>query len=265
MIDDFKKKRAYWQYQYLLGKDYLIPLLREWGMSLANLLVVDIGCAEGGILCALADEGASGLGLEIIPSRLEFAIRFAQPNHREKISFITADFFFSPINSTAPKPDLILLRDVIEHLPPRHTVMEKLQQMMAPASKLMITFPPFYAPFGGHQQMLKGFLRMIPYFHAAPKPIWGFFRWYISRFDGNPKFLGEMEKLRNHRISIHNFRKLAKSHHFRIIKERFYISRPGYQMRFGWPVIKAKLLCRIPILRELIISGAFFLLESDEE
>ena len=195
-----------------------MPLLREWNISLKNLLVLDIGCAEGGVLFALADEGAAGLGLEIIPSRLDFALRFAEPHHLEKISFVAADFFISPFRNHTLKPGLIILRDVIEHLPNGQIVMEKLRDIMTLETKLLVTFPPFYAPFGGHQQMLKSFLRFVPYFHILPKPLWNIFRRYISRFDGNPNFLSEMEKLRSHRTSIYNFKNLIKKHHLRIVK-----------------------------------------------
>jgi len=60
MTDISPQKRAYWEYQYRLGKEYLVPLLRQWGISFQAARVLDIGCGEGGVLCVMA--GASGLG-----------------------------------------------------------------------------------------------------------------------------------------------------------------------------------------------------------
>ncbi len=262
-MDITDKKRAYWTYQYRLGKDYLIPFLAEWGIAVSGRNILDIGCAEGGQLCAFAENGARGIGLDISVSRLQIARRLAKPEHLEQITFVAADFHFSPFNWKDRKPDLILLRDVLEHLPDKKSAVKKLADLMGQNSILFITFPPFYAPFGGHQQMLGGMLRRVPYFHTAPEPIWKIFRWLITRFDPNPRFLSEMEKLRRHRISIRLFKKLVRQNGLRILRERLYVSRPSYHLRFGWPIVEAKFLSKIPILREWLVSGAFFLLQRE--
>jgi 2-polyprenyl-3-methyl-5-hydroxy-6-metoxy-1,4-benzoquinol methylase len=261
-----EKRRAYWEYQYHLGKDYLIPLLSEWGVPFVDTKVMDIGCAEGGILCAFADIGVKGLGLEISNDRLTFAQETIQ-NHQhrlDKVHYIIADFFHLPIKKDHSAFDIILLRDVLEHLIDKKQVMATLAPLMGKNTFLFITFPPFYAPFGGHQQMLKSWLRRLPYFHTLPFPFWNIFRWYIKRFDANPKFLKEMEKIRRHRITIQTFIKLVNSHGYQIQKNRFYITRPSYRLRFGWPVIISNRSAKIPVLREFLISGAFFLLKKEK-
>jgi len=259
-----EQRQAYWEYQYLLGKDYIIPLLSEWGVSLADTKVMDIGCAEGGILCAFADVGVKGLGLEISKDRLSFAKEHIQNHRLDKIRYIIADFFHTPIKKDHSEFDIILLRDVLEHLSDKNQVMIKLARLMDINTCLFITFPPFYAPFGGHQQMLKSWLRRLPYFHTLPFPLWNIFHWFIKRFDANPDFLKEMEKIRRHRITINIFITLARSHGYKILKNRFYITRPSYRIRFGWPVIISNRIAKIPILRELLISGAFFLLKKEK-
>ncbi len=259
------QKRAYWQYQYRLGKEYLIPILEQWGIRFRDLLVFDIGCAEGGVLCAMTEAGARAVGLEISPSRLAIAMHLAQTGHRPRIHFVAADFFHSPIIWNHRQPDLIILRDVFEHLTNKPLVVQRLKECMHANTKLFITFPPFYAPFGGHQQMLKSWLRRLPYFHAAPGLLWKMFRWWIRRFDGNPDFLTEMENLRRNRITITLFRKLIRANGLKIRTEQFYISRPSYHIRFGWPIISGNILRRVPLLRECLISGAYFLIERTSE
>lgn len=264
MTDVSPQKRIYWEYQYRLGKEYLLPLLREWGLSFQGARVLDIGCGEGGLLCALAEAGARGLGLEINPSRLAIARQLAPIKQPPRIDFVAADFFYPPLAPNHRPVDLIILRDVFEHLPDKPLAVQKLKALLAPGAKLFITFPPFYAPFGGHQQMLKSFLRRMPYFHAAPEFLWKGIRGWIQRFDGNPKFLDEMEKLRRYRISIGGFRKMIRAAGLCICRERFYISRPSYHIRFGWPIIRGDFLRRVPVLREVLISGAFFMIERGE-
>ncbi len=257
------QKRAYWQYQYRLGKEYLIPLLREWGILLQGRFVLDICCAEGGVLCAMAEEGARALGLEISPSRLALARSLAAPRHLQHLTFVAADFHRAPLQLSRRAPDLILLRDVFEHLENKQKVMADLAALMGEHTRLMITFPPFYSPFGGHQQMLGSFLRKVPYFHALPQPAWKLLRWFIARRDRNAAFLHEMEKLRRHRITIGQFYKMAELHGLRIVKKRLYLIRPSHHLRYGWPVISANGMGGIPVLREFLISAGFFLIEKE--
>jgi len=49
------KKRDYWECQYRFGREYLVPLFREWGAPLFNGNVLDVGCGEGGLLNSLKD------------------------------------------------------------------------------------------------------------------------------------------------------------------------------------------------------------------
>jgi SAM-dependent methyltransferase len=256
-----EKKLAYWRYQYRLGKEYLIPLLHEWGFSTRDILVIDLGCAEAGILCAFAEEGAKGIGLEISHSRLVFARHYANPRHLQKLRLIAADIFHPALSQKTPRADLLLLRDVFEHLPDKEYALRSFHNLLGESSKLLITFPPFYAPFGGHQQLLTSFLGKLPYFHIVPAFLWQIFRWWIIRYDKNPGILPELERIRHFRTTIGGFKKIIQENGFRIVRSAFYISRPSYKLRFGWPIIRANGLGRIPFVREFLISGAFFLLE----
>jgi len=51
-------------------------------------------------------------------------------------------------------------------------------------------------------------------------------------------------------------KQLAWRHGLEIEGKRYYLSRPSYKLRFGWPVIQAQTIGRIPVLRELLITGA---------
>jgi SAM-dependent methyltransferase len=260
MSSDLASKEKYWEYQYRLGREYLLPLLTEWKVPSQDARMLDIGCAEAGILAAWAEAGGFGLGLELSPSRLMFARRFAKPLHSARVQFIAADFFHMPVKTDLQNFDLVLLRDVFEHLPEKTTAFSALVRLMKPGTRLILTFPPFYSPFGGHQQMLGGFLRRIPWFHILPEPLWRRFTAYIEKHDPNPLFLVEMEKLRRHRMSIALCKRLARQNGLLLEGQRYYLSRPSYKLRFGWPVIRANALGRLPVLRELFITGAVMMM-----
>lgn len=252
-------KETYWHYQYQLGAQYVIPLLRSWGLEPDGMQVLDIGCAEAGVLYALCEAGAEGVGMEISPSRLFLAKHFTA-DVQSPLHLIAADIFHLPVKPQHPPFSLILLRDVFEHLPEKEKAFAVLAALMQEGSHLLLTFPPFYSPFGGHQQMLKSFLRRVPYFHAAPGPLWQLIRRYIEKHDANPGFLPEMQTLRENRISIARIKRLARAHNLVIAGEKYYLSRPSYKLRYGWPVLSAGLLGQIPVIRELFITGAAILL-----
>ncbi|HOT95967.1 MAG TPA: class I SAM-dependent methyltransferase [bacterium] len=257
---DLSGKEKYWLYQYRLGSQYLLPLLMEWGVPLEGARMLDIGCAEAGILCAFAEAGGRAIGLELSPSRLHFARHFASPAQQARMTLIAADFFHMPLRKEQGRFDLILLRDVFEHLPDKNSAFAALAALMQPGTRLILTFPPFYSPFGGHQQMLGGFLRRIPWFHILPQALWRLIARYIVAHDPNPRFLEEMEKLRHHRMSIALCHRLAKKYQLTVSGERYYLSRPSYQLRYGWPVIGAQTLGHIPVLREFLITGALIMM-----
>ncbi|HOC88026.1 MAG TPA: class I SAM-dependent methyltransferase [bacterium] len=260
MSEAFDRKEKYWRYQYRLGREYLLPLLAEWGVELEGSRMLDIGCAEAGILCALADAGGDSIGVELSPSRLLLARQFASSGHLSRMELIAADFFHMPLRPAGRDFSLILLRDVFEHLPDKAKAFSALVRLMQPETRLILTFPPFYSPFGGHQQMLGGILRRVPWFHILPAPLWWLFAGHIRKRDPNPLFLLEMEKLRRHRMSISLCKRLARQHNLEIAGQRYYFSRPSYKLRFGWPVIKAQTIGRIPVLRELFITGAVMMM-----
>lgn len=257
-----EQKQGYWLYQYRLGKEYLVPLLQAWDIVLAEKTVLDIGCAEAGVLCAVAEQGARCNGIELSPSRLSFARKFIPPAVASQLHLTAANIYRLPLKPA--RFDLILLRDVFEHLPDQERALQIIAHLTDANSRILITFPPFYSPFGGHQQMLKSFLRRVPYFHALPNFIWRWLSRWIDKNDANAGFLAEMEKLRQSRVTIGGFRRLAKKAGLKIRKGKFYLSRPSYRLRYGWPVISGDWMSKIPLLREGFLTGAFFLLGKNE-
>ena len=64
----------YWGYMYDLSYDYMLDYLERRGVRIRGSKVVEIGAAEGGNLCAMAQRGAGELvGTDIARARLESA------------------------------------------------------------------------------------------------------------------------------------------------------------------------------------------------
>src|SRR5437763_1901466 len=109
--------KYYWGYMYGLARDFMIPHLEERNIPIKGSAIIEIGCAEGGNLCAMAEVGAKELvGTDIAENRLD--------NARKIASILKVDITYSShdIIGQPPRPewvshfDVAFLRDVIEHL-----------------------------------------------------------------------------------------------------------------------------------------------------
>ncbi len=243
-------------------REYLIPLLESWGLRPKGLRVADLGCAEAGGLVALAEVGAEVCGLELRASRADLARRLAK--ERGVALRVVVGNLLSPsdIEKLGGPFDLVLLRDVIEHVPTKETALRHVRQLLSGAGSgaALITFPPFYSPFGGHQQMLASPFRLVPYWHFLPRPLFAPLAWLLRRFDRQPYILTEMELFRKEKLSLRRFEQLAAKTGFAVAARQFYISRPSHKLRYGWPVISAGRIGRLPLVREFLVSGATYLL-----
>ena len=104
------RRQYYWAYQYSLAKFYLCPQLEEWGFDFKGKRILDVGCGNGGIACAAIDRGASCVGNDIVD--------LEKPNMGDRpFKFILGDMNDKSIREQLDsKFDLVILRDVIEHI-----------------------------------------------------------------------------------------------------------------------------------------------------
>ncbi|MCL5991811.1 MAG: class I SAM-dependent methyltransferase, partial [Bacteroidetes bacterium] len=158
--------KYYWSYQYRLSRDVIVPYLLKNNAFSKNSTVVEIGCGEGGVLTALVEAGADrALGTDIDPGRLGIGKKTAEiaaHNIEYETHNITTD---NPISQWEGTADLVILRDVIEHLDDTAQSLKNLKKFLKQSGFLYITFPPYQTPFGGHQHIIKKFWGKIPYIH----------------------------------------------------------------------------------------------------
>ena len=71
--------KYYWNYMYDLGKETIVPYIIEQGAFKKGYKIAEIGSAEGGVLAAFVEEGATeALGTDIALERLESGKRIAE-------------------------------------------------------------------------------------------------------------------------------------------------------------------------------------------
>ena len=249
----------YWGYMYDLSQDYMIDYLERNGAKIRGGSIVEIGAAEGGNLCAMAEHGAAELvGTDIAEVRLQSARRIADELGLE-ITYSTNDIIYEE----QPQEwrghfDLALLRDVIEHLDDAETALRNIKGLLKPGGMLYVTFPPWYSPFGAHQQLLLNGASKIPYVHFLPTPL---FERVIS--SGRPNDVVEVRRLREIRMTTSKFRRAATRAGYEIVDEKLFFIRPVFRSKFGLPPIGANILKPFPGLRDLLALEAGYILRND--
>lgn len=104
--------------------------------------VLEIGCGEAGVLKAFTDLGFQCTGIELEESRLEFAREFMQAELAEgKVQFLNKDIYnVVPESDLGTRFDLIILKDVIEHIPDQARFMPQLHRFLKPGDGYFLLF-----------------------------------------------------------------------------------------------------------------------------
>lgn len=249
--------RYYFGYQFGLGYEYVVPYLTECGISLPGKNVCEIGCGEAGVLAAIKDAGANNVvGLDIRQEAIDRARAIFDGLH------LKGDFALHNITEEDTPPawkeafDLVILRDVIEHLDETVESLKHVMEFVKPGGHLYIVFPPYYSPFGAHQHLLKTFWGRMPFLQLLPDSL---FRPLTSKAR-HAIDIQEVARLRDIRLTIDGFRSATKTVGLEIVREELFLLRPVFKMKFGLPTIKANVLRHIPGLRELVALEASYLL-----
>jgi SAM-dependent methyltransferase len=246
---------TYFEYQRLVCSEVVLPWLAA-RLDLSGLDVGDFGAHEGGMLDALRESGlvASATGIELSADIVEGSPFVADERFRLEVGDVMRR------DAATPSFDLILLHDVLEHIPERDAALGSIADSLTPGGHLFLTFPPYYSAFGGHQQLAAGRVRSLPFLHLLPRR--AFFR--VARPSANEYMSAEnalvdMLSVRRTRLTLGKAeRSLAKAG-FDVVARELFVVRPEYTVRYGMKQRGAGVLGRIPLVRELVVNGAFYL------
>jgi SAM-dependent methyltransferase len=245
--------RRYWQYEYDVSARFIVPLLDAWGAPVKGAVILDVGCAEGGGLCALYDGGGSCVGFDIDESRVHSALSLRGPR---AIDFACGNLYTENLPFSERRFDLVTLHDVFEHLDHKLAMVARLKKFLKPGGKLLITFPPYYSAYGGHQQHLRAWFARLPFFHLVP------FSWshIVPRLEGEaPHIVSEVQKLGRLKMGMKKFELIAMEGGMRIERRQAYLISPNH-IRFGLRPVPAGPIARIPLIREFACTGVIYLL-----
>lgn len=234
---------------------YLLPYFEAHLPDFKNMKILEVGCAEAGFLDVLYQMKIEATGLELEQGRVDIALK-----NNPKLNVMVGDITDDKIVEIICKSfDLILMRDVIEHIPDRIAAFKNINKLLNKNGFLYITFPPRFSGFAGHQQNAKSILRVVPFLHLFPN--------FIIRLLG--KLSGEkaefMESIiLNYRIglTIRAFENFYSHSHFKAVVKELFLFRPVFKIRFN---ITPRKFPNIPLLREFFAFGCEYLLQKTSD
>lgn len=238
--------------QIKFAQTYLIPYLTKHIPEFSNLSefkILSVGCAEGGDLMVFSQNNKSAAGIELSAARVEMGKKLNPEAH------ITTGDITKKETLPQERFDMIILRDVIEHVNNKNAAFENIYDLLKPGGYLFMTFPLKYSPYAGHQQMSKTFLKYFVYITLFPVGCIRFF----CKLAKTPGHADEIIYNKKNAFSYHHLNHLVKKRFTYRVKE-FFILRPGFNDRYGLPELK---MPGIPLLRELAL-GCEVLLKKQE-
>ncbi len=248
--------KYYWGYQYRLGDEIVVPYLKNLNVFKSGMNVAEIGSAEGGVLFAFAEHGSKhNLATDIAQNRLDMGAVIAKELE------LPIEFQYHDIINQEPNEawienfDVVILRDVIEHLDDTELALKNIKKLIKPGGYLYVTFPPYHSPFGGHQHTVENTWGKLPYIHLLPDSI---FHSLIA--SGRENDIGEVKRLQGIRLTASKFTVAAENAGYEVFHEDFYLLRPVFKMKFGLPSIKLTGIKSLPLVKTLLSLEASYIL-----
>lgn len=222
-----------------------------------GIRVLEVGCGEGGNLLPFALIGCEVTGVDFSAKKIENARNYFRINGADG-AFFCADFFDFPLQDKAF--DVILVHDVMEHIAPedKGRFLDRIRAFLAPGGVAFLAFPAWQMPFGGHQQTCsRKVLRVLPWIHLLPKPL---YRGILRLFKDTEGHIEELMYIRRSKMTVERFEKLCRAHGFAVLDRTLWLINPHYKAKFGLHPVKLKLgMDRIPYLRNWFSTSCWYI------
>ncbi len=259
MFDFHSDKSAYFRIQYENARNYVVPFIDQVFPLQPFHRVLEVGCAEGGVLKAFAERVHLAVGVELSTDRAASARKFLSSELEQGKVFIVEDNIY---NVSRHKPfdqrfDIIVLKDVIEHIADQRSLLQHLAQMLSDSGVLFIGFPPWQMPFGGHQQICRHrVLARTPYIHLLPTPL---YRNLLHWGGESSATVHELLQIKQTGLSIETFEKYLQQAQLCVWRRQWYIINPIYKAKFGLaPQRLPRWVAVFPYLRNFLTTAAYY-------
>lgn len=255
-----RDSRLRFQQQADNSEAYVIPFIEEVFPLSADSRIMEIGCDAGGVLLPLLQRGCACTGIELSAFRIKLAEDYLHEYvNSGQLRLINKNIYdLDFLGEFKNSFDLIILKDVIEHIPDQDRLMGYLKQLLRPEGKIFLGFPPWYMPHGGHQQVCNNkVLSMFPYIHLLPMPV---YKSILKGCGETEPTVKELMDVKETGISIERFQRILRKNHYSIVHQRFYLINPIYRYKFGWqPRVQSGIISHIPFFRNFVTTCVYYL------
>ncbi len=250
-------KIRYFDMQRQVTDTYVIPYILPYLKPQSHIL--EIGCAEAGVLKAFLDRGHTAVGIELNENRAHLARQFLADYISEGRALIINKNIYdiqNPKEELGQLFDVIVLKDVIEHIPQQEKFIASLSQFLTPNGVVFFAYPPWWMPFGGHQQICSNkILRVLPWFHLLPMPL---YKGILKICGEQAGVIKELHEIKETGIIIEKMKSLIIKNNFSILEECFWLINPIYSYKFALkPRRLWSLLSAVPYLRNFYTTAHY--------
>ncbi len=263
MFEFHTDKARYFEMQRRTAAEYILPRVHAALARPRPWRVLEVGCAEAGVLKAFLDAGHEGVGIELETWRADLARDFLAAEIEEGRVEIRTDNIYEvePGDFGAGGFDVIILKDVIEHIPAQERMLPRLGEFLAPGGVIFFGFPPWQMPFGGHQQIARSKrVTRVPWLHLLPETLYSR---YLRRAGESEHIVNELESIRDTRMTIERFEQLCEESDLRVRERTLWLFNPIYAMKFGLTArALPKPLAVVRGLRNLYTTAAYYIVEA---
>lgn len=261
MFDFHSDRKRYFDIQVLNSSQYILPFIEADFAVESGMRVLEIGCGEGGVLKPFLDKGATCVGVEFDRLRIENGKKWLSNEiERRTLSFVVKDIYDTSVESLGGRFDIIILKDVIEHIHDQSKLLKRLKEFLKPKGIIFFGFPPWQMPFGGHQQLCQNALSKAPYFHLLPRPL---YKNVLKLFKEPDHVINDLLEIKDTGISIERFERVVKEADYKIVNKIHYLFNPIYEYKFNIkPKKQNKFISKIPYLRDYFTTCVYYIITS---
>jgi len=256
-----QNEKIRFQQQVDNARDYVIPFIEEAFTLDINCRILDIGCGDGGVMLSFLEKGIKATGIELDELKSSYAKEFLSnyiANGQAEIINLNI-YQEEALEKYKELFDLIILKDVIEHIPDQEKFIPYLKQFLKPGGRIYFGFPPWYMPHGGHQQVCQHkLLAALPYYHLLPARVYKFL---LKAFGEQDPVINELLEIKSTGISIERFERLVHKNNYTIEAKCHYLINPIYKYKFGWqPKKQYWVIKQIPFIRNFFTTCVYYLI-----
>ena len=257
MQERHKNRSKYFEEQIVTTEKFVVPYVSSHLKLDSSTKVLEVGCGEGGNLIPFINIGCQCIGIDLSENKIEKGKNYLK--EYSNVELIYEDIYNSNPEKLG-KFDLIFLRDVIEHIHDQEKFMHYIKRFLKDDGYMYFGFPPWYMPFGGHQQVCKSKLASaLPYYHILPTPI---YKGMLTLFGENQGTIEGLLEVKETGISIERFRSILKTEKYKTIKETLYLINPNYETKFNLkPKEQIGFIKALPFFRNVFSTCAYYLIQ----